>query len=375
MKEKQRVLHLIQSLDSGGCENMLLRTLPRMTAHFEHTIMTLKERGELAPQFEAQGIMVKQAPVTLSLLGYNGGRALARAIATLQPDIVLTYLFHADVFGRQFLQPHISAPVIPFLRTTHNFSRYWPARLFEKLTRNKVRRYFANSDAVKEFYVSQIGAAPQKFIIIPNGIDIPAMRKTADTPPEKPLPITEKSQVITCVANLAPNKGHATLVAAFDAVATTFPDAALLLVGEGEERAKLESQIAASSAPDRIHLLGRRSDVPQILKHTDIFVLPTLFEGLSNALQEAMAMGCACITTDIPENRQLIEPGKTGVLVPPQDVAALQTALRELLEHNAQRETYGTAAQAFIKEHFDLDTVAAQWEEAMLAEIAEKGAA
>ena len=150
MENRRKILHIIQSLGNGGCENMLLRTLPFLSDEFEHHIITLRELGELAPQFTEKGIHV----TTVHWNGFfdiAGYKRLFTEVRQFAPDVTITYLFHADMIGRLFLQRSISAPVIPFLRTTYNHPKYLIARLFEMATKHLVPRYLANSEAVKNF--------------------------------------------------------------------------------------------------------------------------------------------------------------------------------------------------------------------------------
>lgn len=362
--KKRTIVHLIQALNTGGSENVLLKTLPRMSQEYEHRIITLREPGELAKRFREMGIKV----INLSSNGWIDlifGQRLARLVKTQQPELVITHLFHADLVGRLALQKRISAPVIPSLVTTYNFSRYWPARLFEKLTHRWARHYFANSEAVKEFYVSNIGVSPEKITVIPNGVDVALYEDASGKQVREELKLPEPRMIITCVANLAVNKGHAYLLEAYEAIASKHPESNLLLVGTGPEKENLLQQIETYKSKSRIKFLGRRNDVPSILAITDIFVLPTMFEGMSNAILEAMAAGCAIVTTDIPENRVMIEHDKTGLLVPLRDSKAIQNAVTTLLENKPKCQTLGKNAKAFVKSHFDLQAVAKQMDEAI----------
>lgn len=339
---------------------MLVRTLPVMPAGFEHVAVTMKNRGELADKLEKSGVKV----INLGLESWFNGAGLQRLtseIKRLDPAIVITYLFHADMIGRLYLQRRLSAPVIPFLRTTYNFSRYWPARLAERLTKSWARHYFANSEAVKQFYVGQLGVKSEKITVIPNGINLEVFARADGNKIIHELKLPEKHLVITCVANLAPNKGHSFLLEAFENLAAKLPAAYLLLVGEGASRTELEEQVKAYQSRNRIIFMGSRKDVPDILAGSDLFVLPTLFEGMSNALMEALAAGVPVITTDIPENRQLIKNGLNGVLVKPAEIKDLEAQMQRLLSDKGLRQQLAKSAQADIERRFALKRVAEQW--------------
>lgn len=356
-----RIVHLIQSLGNGGCENALLRILPQL-AHYEHHIVTLKEKGVLAKEFSRSGITVHTVNMK-HLLDWNAYSRLLQIIKNIQPRIILTYLLHADMIGRLFLQRRLSIPIIPFLRTTYNHARYRFARILEWMTRSMVWHYLANSAAVKNFYVKKIGIQPENITIIENGLDANLYKQADAMKITTELQLPPNRFVITSVANFFPNKGHASLLSAFEKVFRTYQNVILLLVGDGPEKLHLKMHIQNYQSKDQIFFLGVRRDVPDILKGSDCFVLPTAFEGMSNALLEAMATGLPVITTDIPENRELIEDKHNGILVPIQNSKALEEALLFLYDQQEERKRLGNNAQTFIQQSFSLEETKRKWSE------------
>lgn len=361
MKSKKRVLHIIQSLDSGGCENMLLRTIPLLTDEFEHQIITLHRLGELAPRFAE-----KRIPVTTvhwrGFLDIAGYKRLLTAVHQFAPSVTITYLFHADMVGRLFLQRKMSAPVIPFLRTTYNHPKYLIARLMEKATKSLVPRYLANSEAVKDFYVSKIGVPKEKITVISNGIDTDYFDSIVPDPNlRQSLRILPDDFVIICVANFHPNKGHRYLLDAFEATYQKHTNVRLLLIGDGAERNNLERQIVNYQSKENILFLGRRTDVPQLLKISDCFVLPTLFEGMSNAIMEAMASGLPVITTDIPENRFLIKNNINGILVKANDAEELSRSISLLKNDTLRGKELGLNGQKSIRQSLSIKMITHDW--------------
>ncbi|MFZ1720670.1 MAG: glycosyltransferase [Candidatus Moraniibacteriota bacterium] len=376
MTEKKKIIHIIQSLGNGGCENMLLRMLPLLNA-FEHTIITLKEPGELAPKFATAGITVKTIPWI----------QLRKKVIKESPDIIITYLFHADMIGRLLLshchselveESHLKKiPIIPFLRTTYNHPKYLVARILEWVTRPLVNRYLANSEAVKDFYVKRIGVSSEKITTIPNGIDIEYFDSITPNPDlRKSLSIAPSDFVIICVANLHINKGHRYLLEAFEQFhhSSSPPfqggelkrELKLLLVGDGNEKESLLHQIENYQSKENILLLGQRTDVPQLLKISNLFVLPTLFEGMSNAIMEAMASGLPVITTDIPENRSLIENNISGILIPTQDSEALSQTIQQIQGNPSLSASLSQKAKIAIQNSFSLEEIAKKWENTLM---------
>ncbi|MEO6077601.1 MAG: glycosyltransferase [Candidatus Andersenbacteria bacterium] len=349
---KKRIVHIIQSLDNGGCENFLLRLLP-LVKEYDHTIITLANRGSLASSFEKYGISVRCINQK-NLFDIPAYSRLIHELHSIRPGIVITYLAHADIVGRIIIQAFTRYPVVPWLRTTHNFPRYWIMRLFEKYTSWLVPKYLANSEAVKSLYVQKYRINPNKITVIPNGIDIDVFNKQIDIPAYKTkLGVPSDSIVVACVANLHENKGHKYLLDAFSEVYKSNKNITLLLAGEGPERQNIEAQIAKSPAKNNIKLLGRRSDVSEILACTDIFVLPTLFEGMSNALMEAMASGCAIITTNIPENVATL-PKKYKYTVRPKNIEDITTCLHALINDTNSRIIVKNQVQQYATEHFNI---------------------
>lgn len=361
MPDKKRVVHLIESLGNGGCENMLLRTLP-LLPEFEHRIITLREPGELALRFENAGISLRSIGQR-SLLDMASYGRLLHEVRQYHPQVILTYLFRADLVGRLFLRTRVSEPVIPFLRTTYNNWRYAPARLFEKLTKHLVPRYLANSEAVKNYYEKRIRIPKGRIEVLPNGVDMGAYAAHDREEVRRGLSVAEDDTVIVCVANLHPNKGHRDLLEAFRALSPEHQGLRLILVGDGTERTHLEDQAARLGIADKVRFLGKRDDVPELLAASDIFVLPTFFEGLSNALLEAMASGLPCVATDIPENRQLITDGLNGILFPPRNPSALARQVSSLLREKGLRVRLGSEARKFVQEHYSLQHVATLWKD------------
>ena len=137
----------------------------------------------------------------------------------------------------------------------------------------------------------------------------------------------------------------------------------LRFLGEGPLASSLEERARALGMADRARFPGRVKDVPRHLAEADIFVLPSLSEGISNALLEAMAHGVPAIATDIPGNRDVIEDGRTGILVPPGDAPALSAALLRLARDGKLRETLGRAGRRLVEDRFDIRKVAGMYAE------------
>ncbi len=199
----------------------------------------------------------------------------------------------------------------------------------------------------------------KKFTVIPNGIDASQFQVDINKAKKKTsLGIPEDAFVISCVSRLRRKKGHEYLLAAFEEIFQKQEDAVLLLVGDGEKEEELKKQASGYKSRDSIKFLGNRTDVPEILTITDIFVLPTEGEGMSNAIIEAMISGKAIITTDLSENRALIKDQSTGFLVTVKNAPAITSAIELLTDKKELRENLGRNAKEEAKKLFDKQSIA-----------------
>ena len=179
---------------------MLLRTLPLLN-EFDHLVIALKNRGELANQMEKNGIKIisLNQKYFFDICFYS---RLCKELKKYNPNLIITYLFHADVIGRLFIQLVSKTQVIPFLRTTYNHKKYWFPRLFGKFTKSLVKNYLANSESVKDFYIEKIGVPGNRIAVVPNGIDTTYFDNISRNENlRQKLEIEPEEIVIVCVAN------------------------------------------------------------------------------------------------------------------------------------------------------------------------------
>jgi glycosyltransferase involved in cell wall biosynthesis len=215
-----------------------------------------------------------------------------------------------------------------------------------------------NSDMLGNFFTSS--RFKRKVRLVPRGV------KTEAFNPEVParlhirqqLNIPAEAVVAGCVAHLVPVKGHPTLLEA----AAKVPGIHLLLAGkplDAEYTRSLENLARSLEIQDRVHFLGGVQDIPGLLTELDIFVLPTWgkwrMEGCPVALLEAMSSGRACIATDIPGSRDLVEPGRSGLLVPPEEVDSMAAALERLTSSPELRRRLGAGARERILQNFTIE--------------------
>ena len=166
------------------------------------------------------------------------------------------------------------------------------------------------------------------------------------------LGFTEDEILYTVVGTLKEQKGHRYLVEAVAPLIARTPQLHILIVGDGALRGSLETQVRAAGIEGNVHFLGNRSDVPAILSASDVFVLPSLWEGLPMALIEAMASGLPVIATLVSGSQQVVEQGRSGILVPPGEVAPLRQAIEDLLADPEWARLLGKAARQRVEEAY-----------------------
>ncbi len=339
----------------------LLRMLPYTQEGFEHVIITLTKPGSLAPEFEKKEfpvIALHKGSLINPLLYFR----LRKTVRQINPDLIVTHLLHADIVGRLFLQYFVKCRLISSLVTTYNSKRYWPASLFEKITGCLAQGYMANSQAVKNAYVKRFCVPEKKITVVPCGIDTDLYKnQPKNSNLRKTLGVAETDFLIICVANLLINKGHLFLLESFEKFFTKHPEARLLLVGQGPYEETIRHQLKNYSSKEAVFLLGKRNDVPELLATADTFILATFFEGMSNAIMEAMASRLPIITTNIEENQELITDHETGLLCPPGDSAALDTALEVLFKDSSLRTSLGQNAALLIEQNYALPQATSAW--------------
>jgi glycosyltransferase involved in cell wall biosynthesis len=216
-----------------------------------------------------------------------------------------------------------------------------------------------NSSRVRDHTAGREGIPPEKTVVIPNGVADPL--ESAVAAPASQAPPRGTGPVAVCVASLRAKKGHLDLLDAFVQVAREVSGAALWLVGEGPLRAQLGREVSARGLDDAVRFLGYREDAIAVMRHADVFVLPSLEEGMPNALLEAMGARLPAVATDVGGTPEALADGETGFLVPPGRPADLAARLSALLVDRSLRERLGAAARARFEQRFTVQRMMADY--------------
>lgn len=352
--KKKKILHFITGLNIGGAETMLLRILPKMQNDFDNSVCTLLGDGPIGVELRKAGIKTYHLNFSFANL-FSSIFAFRKIIIEFKPDILVTYLIHADLFGRIFGKLFGIKNIISSQRGS--LLQWKSLRYIDRLTKFLVNQYIVQTEIAKKDLMKSLKLKDDKIIVIPNAIDAKEFDFSINKNEKlKELSIINENINIVCVSNLRKGKGHEYLLNAFEKVFNQNKDINLLIVGDGEEKEKLIKQTTNYNSKNNIYFLGKRNNIKEILKVSDIFILPTLAEGMSNAIMEAMASGLAIITTSIPANKSLLQ-SDCAILIEPANEKEIADAIILLLSNKELSEKLASQGQKIIKEKYSIDIV------------------
>lgn len=351
--EKKKTLHLITGLEIGGTEMMLLKILSRMQNDFDNRVCCIIGHGPMGKKLEEAGIIVYYLDLK-NVFDLGIIWRFRKTIKEFQPEILATYLIHSDLFGRIFGRLFGIKKIICSRQGSllqWDFLKY-----FDRMTKFLVTRYMVLTEVEKSILVKTLAIKKEKIMVNPNGLDIKEFDFEIDKQSKKvELGIQNENINIVCVSKLRNGKGHEYLLEAFEALYKKNNKLNLLIVGGGERESFLLDLITNYESKGNIYFLGNRTDVREILKISDIFVMPTLAEGMSTAILEAMASRLPIITTNIPANKELIQNMKNGFLVSPKNVPEIAEKINVLINCPDLRQEIGNSARKKVESEFNLD--------------------
>jgi starch synthase (maltosyl-transferring) len=346
---------VITDLDVGGAERALVALASRLDRRrWRPSVVCLGPEGRMAGPLRASGI----EPICLGVDPSRPARAvsaLARALRAERPRLVQSFLFHANVATR-LAAPRAGRPwVLGGLRVAERRpGKRWHLA-FDRLTARLSAGSVCVSTGVLRFTRDVAGVDPGRLTVIANGID-PAPIDAAEPVPRESIGLAPDEFCALFVGRLDAQKGLDFLLDAAGRVVAERPDWRLVLVGDGPERPRLEHRLASDARlAGRVRWLGRRDDVPSLLKTADALVLPSLFEGMPNVVLEAMAARRAVVATAVEGTEDLVIPGRTGWLVPPRDPEALARALLEAAADPVRCRRFGEAGYERIAAEFTIE--------------------
>jgi glycosyltransferase involved in cell wall biosynthesis len=365
-----KILHVITGLEGGGAERQLVYLLRGSAGtHIQHEVVSLLDEGVYGRDVRATGAKLHTLNLARSRFSPSALFRLASLIHRSRPDIVQTWLYHADLIGLLAARLAGGAPVVWTLRSSQlELEHYSKLTGLAIKALSRLSRWpagiLANSTAGMDAHVA-FGYQPRWSRVIPNGIDTNAFQPSEATRKEvrAELGIGADTPLIGCIARCDPMKDHLNVFAAFARVAG---DARLLLAGKGTEpdNQKLSGQIRLGGlGPEQVIRLGDRRDTHRIIAALDVLVLGSAFgEGFPNALGEAMACGVPCVATNVGDNAAIL--GGCGHVVSPRDSQALAEATSQLLALSSdERRALGLRARERIQKDYSLSAMVRRYSE------------
>lgn len=342
-----RIELLIPTLVQSGAEKqlaLLAAGLPR--PEFAVSVTCLTSGGPYETLLQDAGI-----PVTIIGKRWKFDPAaffrLRTHLARQSPDILHTWLFAANSYGRLAWPARSSSRIVVSERCVDSWKSGWQLWVDRQLVA-RTARLIGNSRAVVDFY-RPLGYREDQLRMIPNGVDTPAFPKEPRAAFLKTLGLPENARIVLCVGRLAPQKRIPDLLWAMQLLRQADPRVYLVIVGDGPQRGYLEEYARQVEVTTHVQFVGHRSDAATLWRHADVAWLGSDFEGMSNSLMEAMACGCPIVATAIPPNQELVQHGAHGYLVNVGDSAGFAQYTRRLLQDETLRQTLGEQARKYVE--------------------------
>jgi glycosyltransferase involved in cell wall biosynthesis len=361
-----KVLQLLTTMPVGGAEDLVAAIVRGLNPErFAPAVATLGPPGPVGQELRAQGYEVISLGLDIKRTStWRVVGAVRHLLQAERPDILHTHLYHPNLYGRLGALglglPGVVAAVhnaytrVKFHRRVWNFLLAWATDLIlvgSPQVWQDVRRYD--------------GVPASRLLLLPYGIPMAELDTHLSRAAARKR-VAVSSLVLGAVGRLEEQKGHAYLLAALPEVRRQVPDLTLLLVGEGRRQADLDRQVRDLGLAGTVRFLGTRRDLPEIFRALDMFVHPSLWEGLPLALLKAMGAGLPVVATRVSGCMEAIKDGVNGRLVAPGDSGGLAQAILELARQPEERRRLGDAARRTVAEKYSLEAMLKRLEELYL---------
>lgn len=363
-RKKIKILYLVDGFNIGGAEYNLLQMLEAMDREaYDITLCSFVDRGDLKPAYEALGfplhIIARRWRFDLSIF-----KRLYRLIQKGRFDIIQTLLFYPDIIGAVMARLCRVPACIAWETASHYDAFFKPPhrRLFYRLAMRWATCIVTVSEEAKKSVVAVERRPPEQIKVFPNGIDLARFERTAPAALRTEYQADGETMLIGVVARLDAIKGHSHLMEALSEVYKQHSNFQCLLIGDGECRDALTAQVRQLGLQDHVQFLGFRRDIPELLSVLDLFVLPSISEGLPTVVLEAMASTVPVIATRVGGIPEVIQSGENGMLVPSKDSTALAESILQLMNHPQLRSNIAAAGRKRVEEQYSFRRQMEQFE-------------
>lgn len=362
-RDNASILFLINSLAYGGAETQLVRVATRLKQRgWDVKVVTLIPPTAYVDELEHEGITVTTLGMRRKIPDPRAILRLARWVRLWKPDIVHSYMVHANILARV---TRLLAPVPVLISSAQSISEGGRLReILYRLTDSlcDVTTHVCRAGA--ERYVKTGIVPAHKMRHIPNGIDTDLFRPDEGIRARRRCELSvNEAFVWLAVGRFEPPKDYPNLLTACAHVVRSHPHSLLLLAGDGPLRGEMEEMARSLGIQHRVRFLGIRRDVPQLMNAADAYVMSSSREGLPNVLLEAHATGLPVVATDVGGNPEIVLDGKSGFVVPPRNSDALAEAMQRVMGMGErERLQMGAVGRQHTIENYSMERVVQQWE-------------
>jgi len=346
-----RVVLLLEDLNIGGTQRQSLELALNLdSAHFQAEIWLMTGGADMRPLASRGNVPVVHLS-RRSRVGPDSLISLWRRLRSNNVDVLVLMTVIPNIWGR-LLGRLAGIPIV--IGTCRGDSSAF--RQHEKLLGGLADHHICNAAALKR-RLSSVYKIPSALItVIPNGVNTEFFR------PTETARRAERKAVI-CAARLVPEKDHDTLISAFGLIASCHPDVELWIVGDGPRRKAIAEHAARTAFAERVRLLPGQLDLRPLFSRSCLLALSSVVEGLPNVVLEAMACGLPVVATDVGGLREVVEHGRTGLLVPSRNAAALADAMGRLLRDEKTREAFGREGRRCAEKRYSVSSMVHRHEE------------
>lgn len=351
---RARVVYLAHTLAVGGAEEMVLNLVRYLPAEFDRAVVCIDRPGPMGVEIQKTGVPFHSLGLRPGLRRPADLLRLQQFIHDLEPTIVHTFLLTASLYGR-FAAMLARVPIV--IGTEVNiYERKQPLhRLAERWLMQRTDAVIASAGSVRDFYVDQVSADPDKVVVIYNAVDWSQLQATKGRGEWRAeIGVPDDAPAAGIIARLTEQKAHRVL---FEAMASRPELGALhlIVVGDGELGDELRRRTEQLGLAGRVHFAGARRDLGNVLGAIDMFLMPSLWEGLPLSLVLAMGAGLPVIASRVAGIPEVVQDEVSGLLVDAGDVPGLASAMVRVVQDAALRASLGEQARAFVRPRFGVD--------------------